>query len=353
MKVLFITTFGIGYKGGANISSSLLADLLRENGVEVKTLFIRSEKPETRLDRFLSFLSEDFYQLRNPVLDMLVRAKVRRCVREYQPDIIDVQDRYAISALAGSDLGGVKKVFTIVDELTSERLIETHRFIKRFLINIKRREILGKLKRERFLLATSNYGKDVLAGLGINQDRVEVMYRSLPPKDWYQRRPGEEEVAGRDDDRVRFLMPGRISRERGVELMAGAVSLLSSAGLGGEFDVLLMGKGAMSDWLKRTIAREGLANVSVMEPVPIGEMYRWYLWSDVVVLPTRGSEMFGRSALESMLIGRPIITTMLGGTREIVGDVEGSHIRIGDERDLAEAMGRFITDRGLAGRMKQ
>ena len=74
MKVLFITTLGTGYKGGANISSSLLAALLRENGVEVKTLFIRSEKPQTRLDRFLSFLSEGFYQLRNPVLDMLVRA---------------------------------------------------------------------------------------------------------------------------------------------------------------------------------------------------------------------------------------------------------------------------------------
>jgi len=68
---------------------------------------------------------------------------------------------------------------------------------------------------------------------------------------------------------------------------------------------------------------------------------------DVFVLPSR-CEGFGRVNLEAMAMGKPVISTKVGGIPEVVLDgVTGILVPPGDPRDLARAIMRLLNDTQL------
>jgi len=68
---------------------------------------------------------------------------------------------------------------------------------------------------------------------------------------------------------------------------------------------------------------------------------------DIFVLPSR-SEGFGRVNLEAMAMGRPIISTFVGGIPEVVLDgVTGILVTPGDSKALAHAIMRLLNDSQL------
>lgn len=76
------------------------------------------------------------------------------------------------------------------------------------------------------------------------------------------------------------------------------------------------------------------------------------LWaSDIYCQPNTHPETFGISFIEALYAGLPVVTTDLGGAREIVTPACGLLIPAGDQRALRDALERMMTDTGLRQRL--
>ena len=65
--------------------------------------------------------------------------------------------------------------------------------------------------------------------------------------------------------------------------------------------------------------------------------------SDVTVLPSLWSEPFGRTVIESMACGTPVVASRVGGIPEILtGEFQKGLFEPGNERSLADAVGRLM-----------
>ena len=76
--------------------------------------------------------------------------------------------------------------------------------------------------------------------------------------------------------------------------------------------------------------------------------------ADVAVLPSLSGEAFPRAVIEAMAMGRPVVATDVGGTREaIVEGVTGFVVPPGDPEALADRIGRLMGDAAMRAAMGQ
>ena len=74
--------------------------------------------------------------------------------------------------------------------------------------------------------------------------------------------------------------------------------------------------------------------------------------ADVVVFPTIAQEALGRTAVEAMAAGRPVVASRIGGLPFTVADgATGLLCEPGDPADLARQIGRLLDDPALRRRM--
>jgi starch synthase len=120
------------------------------------------------------------------------------------------------------------------------------------------------------------------------------------------------------------LMTGRLSPQKGVDLLLEAVPLVRKVIPETKFLLFLLPSND-SDLTKRTVekAEKYPDNVRVI----LGRHPSIYLLShlaaDVYAMPSR-SEPFGISALEAMVTGNPVVGTSVGGITETVLDISTS-----------------------------
>jgi glycosyltransferase involved in cell wall biosynthesis len=82
------------------------------------------------------------------------------------------------------------------------------------------------------------------------------------------------------------------------------------------------------------------------------ELPRRLYESDVLVVPTVAQEALGRTAVEAMAAGRPVVASRLGGLPFTVADgATGLLFEPGDARDLAQKLETLLDDPGLRERL--
>ncbi len=115
---------------------------------------------------------------------------------------------------------------------------------------------------------------------------------------------------------VRRLIP-----RTGIDLLLRAVALLGEEL--GPYQLVLPGTGPQRDTLLALTKELGLADhVSFPGYLPEEELPFLYSASDLTVVPTRALEGFGLATIESLACGTPVIATPVGGSVEILGDLE-------------------------------
>lgn len=111
-----------------------------------------------------------------------------------------------------------------------------------------------------------------------------------------------------------FLFLGRLSQEKGIEVLVKAWGIYKSGG--GTGRLIVAGDGPLSSWLKeQTLKVEGLEAVGRID----GAEKQFHLDScHALVVPSIWWEPFGLVVLEAYSMGKPVIAFRSGGLSELV-----------------------------------
>jgi glycosyltransferase involved in cell wall biosynthesis len=148
---------------------------------------------------------------------------------------------------------------------------------------------------------------------------------------------------------LRLIYPGRLSPEKGVRHLIGAVTRLRRTRRDEAMPrLVLVGDGPLRAELARAVAAGGCEDVvefrgQLGRPALLAELCR----SDVCILPSL-TESFCKARLDAMLCGVPVVTTDVGFGREIVGPDgdRGWIVPAGDDEALATILAGLADDGG-------
>jgi len=165
---------------------------------------------------------------------------------------------------------------------------------------------------------------------GVEPERVEALRRS-----W-----------GAGAGELIVLLPGRLTRWKGQEVLIAAMALLSRQTIMHGIRAVLagdaQGRTAYERELRSAIAAAGLSD-HVSTAGHVSDMAAAYLAADIVVSASTQEEAFGRVAAEASAMGRAVIATDHGGARETVIDgVTGLLVAPGDAQALADALKSLV-----------
>ena len=160
-------------------------------------------------------------------------------------------------------------------------------------------------------ITNSNFlRKVVLNNLGLNAEDVHTVYNAVDMEQFNL----DAEV-----DSGKILYAGRFDIGKGIEYVIGAIPQVLK--MYDNCTFVFAGDGAIRKKMK-TLARELRVSRHVIFKgfVPYSEISECYKRCDIVVAPSVWPEPFGRSLIEAMACGKPIVTTKVGGISEVVED---------------------------------
>ncbi len=134
------------------------------------------------------------------------------------------------------------------------------------------------------------------------------------------------------------MLPGRLSRIKGHMFLLDALEHLQRKDIFCLFVGSDHGNGGYRHELESYIASKNMGGMTRIV-TDCGDMPAAYMISTVVVSPSLVPEGFGRIPIEAQAMGRPVIATDHGGTREtILRDETGWLVKPGDVAALAVAI---------------
>jgi glycogen synthase len=148
----------------------------------------------------------------------------------------------------------------------------------------------------------------------------------------------------------RLLYIGRIDRQKGIDTALQALPHLPALAT---LDVWGTGDEEYLTQMRELAAQLGLeGRVSFHGWAGPQERLQAYRKADVVVFPVRWEEPFGLVPLEAMATGRPVVSTVRGGSAEFLRPEENALVFEPDDAvALAEQVGRIAHDEGLRRRL--
>jgi glycosyltransferase involved in cell wall biosynthesis len=157
-----------------------------------------------------------------------------------------------------------------------------------------------------------------------------------------------KERLGLDPDRPVVGFAGRLTRQKGPEVLLRAAGLVRQSGYDAQF--LLVGEGELQGTLRGMVAEHGLEDhvrftgyQSDIGP-PLAAM-------DIFVLPSL-YEGLPYSLMEAMAAGRAVVATRVGGNCDLIQEGEtGLLFAPGDVAALATLLLRLLSDPGERGRL--
>lgn len=134
---------------------------------------------------------------------------------------------------------------------------------------------------------------------------------------------------------LRLLAAGRLSPEKGFDVLLAALDLAVADGLDATLE--LVGSGPEHDRLTQLAAPLG-QRVRLLPAEPRAQLWRRMELAHVVVVPSR-REGLGLVALEALARRRPVIASRVGGLPDVVLDeTDGLLVRADDAQALSDAL---------------
>jgi glycosyltransferase involved in cell wall biosynthesis len=186
--------------------------------------------------------------------------------------------------------------------------------------------------------------------------RAEVVYPPVAPPPSFDpsRRGPKREGHGASPDTVVVVLVARLERGKGHAALLEALASLRQRP---EWTAWIIG-GAQrraEDMYRAELERQTNAARIADRVHFLGQRddVAALLWaSDVYCQPNTRPDSFGISFIEALYAGLPVVTTDLGGAREIVTPACGVLVPPGDAPALRDALERMMADAGLRERLR-
>jgi 1,2-diacylglycerol 3-alpha-glucosyltransferase len=335
----------IAYHGQA-IFTMNLAEGLVKNGHTVLALVAsdhgkayRSEHNGVPIQALAALDLKAFHP--DAYLALFTSNSVRNAIRDFQPDIIHIQDHYPLSRNAA-----------IWSKRLGVRVVGTNHFMPENLAAYV--PVLSKIKpvfnwvlwhwmRETYdrldtVVGPSRIAVDILRSVGLRPPVRPIscgvntsLFRSDPAIDrlaWRAR-------YGIDPNKIVFFFVGRVDKEKHLEVLLQAVRLLERDDL----QVVIAGKGAESGNLTRLAKQLGLGDkVCFTGFLPQPDLPAVLNSIDIFAMPSQ-AELLSISTLQAMGCARPILAADAVALPELVTDhVNGLLFKPGEVADAARGM---------------
>jgi glycosyltransferase involved in cell wall biosynthesis len=224
--------------------------------------------------------------------------------------------------------------------------------------DFNRQRSFGLKGASRFI-AVSHQTKQNWAKLGYNNETIDIVYNGTNLERF---KPAQDVTIVRQkwdipDHANVISFVGRLDREKGLEVLLQAFSLLLKTGRTAE--LLIAGKPLVHISPEKNCecpetgkqyqrSLEELANkLGILDHVHfLGHVTNTpslYQASDVTVVPSLWDEPFGRVIIEAMACGTPVVASKVGGIPEILNNEFSSHlIEPGNEQDLFQTLNQIL-----------
>ena len=199
------------------------------------------------------------------------------------------------------------------------------------------------------IIAHSEEIRDELVALGADPTRITVSHTAI----WYEHfaRPGERRAGPASGDVMRIVSVGRLDPMKGFEHLIDAAAMLPPDP---PARVLIAGDGPERPFLERRAA--SVPAVELLGQVSHPQVPELLGRADIYAQPSvslRGQrEATTVTVQEAMAAGLPVVTTSVGGIKQLVTDgVNGYVVPERDPRAMADAITRLARDPELRERM--
>ena len=208
-----------------------------------------------------------------------------------------------------------------------------------------------KIQHCKFVVAVSWFGRSQLCRWSAfgDWDKIRVIRCGLPSEDL-------DQAVSPVEDNQRLVCVGRLSEQKGQFLLVEAAKILHDAGM--NFELVLVGDGELRGEIEHLIRAAGLQNhVRLIGWQTSQQVRDWLQKSRAFVLPSF-AEGLPVSIMEAFAAGRPVVSTYIAGTPELVRPREnGWLVPAGSSQALAEALKEVLqtstevlTDMGARGK---
>ena len=195
---------------------------------------------------------------------------------------------------------------------------------------------------DRYIAVSHDIAKRLVQTFHLPTQKIEVIHNAVQSERF--RHPVDprlrEQLTGGTELRVCFTA-ARLDAQKGLDVLLQAATQVSGARF------VLAGEGPERSRLEQRVATLGLGD-RVQFLGHRNDIPELFAACDVFVLPSlyEGSSL---AVLEAMAAGRPIVTSAIGGTDElIVHDASGLLVPPGDADALALALQRVLADAALS-----
>jgi glycosyltransferase involved in cell wall biosynthesis len=203
------------------------------------------------------------------------------------------------------------------------------------------------LKGIKQFIAVSNQTKLDWVKSGFKEEKIDVVHNGTDPEVF---KPSnnfsitkKEWDIPKDTKVISYV--GRLDREKGLETLIKAFALLMQSGANAR--LLIAGKPLSMEQEYQKSLEQLSTDLNIEQYVRflghINNTASVYQVSDVSVLPSLWSEPFGRTVIESMACGTPVVASRTGGIPEILtGEFQTGLFKPDNETDLSDALSRMM-----------
>lgn len=205
-------------------------------------------------------------------------------------------------------------------------------------------------KRADGIIVPSKYLADIVQGWGISGSKIKVIYNGVDFKPADINQEEAKKKIGIYGDII--LSAGRLVSWKGFRMLIKIMPRLSE--ISQLFRLVIVGDGPEKKVLESMVRNLGLERKVYLVGKKTQEELATYLAAaDMFVLNT-GYEGFSHQILEAMTAGVPVVTTAVGGNKEVIRQGEnGFMVKYQDEFNLIEAIKSLWQNRELQEEFKK